>query len=321
MRTHWLVGAGIVAVTLLLLRPSGAVPGEQPTAAAEKKQKPAEARKLPAEFDALNGGSRKMYAATRTQVLASIPVVIVVSGDDLVLRKKGTRTVVTVIPADYHALKCIAHTTVGLFAHLSVEPDRPLNEERLKALKDYQALLTATEPAVEKFGFDADALARQKRILARAQKLTATVLADGKVSGDELTKFCRASREDVVANARDAARAQLLGTHKQVLEWKKDMTAEEWATLTVVIPTTAPARAENTPVQYFARLFGETNGESRRVVCAESLWDEEAAVNLLGTLRVDGKLGVAMFGDGFRMYRDFMADGARVAIDDILAPK
>jgi hypothetical protein len=98
------------------------------------------------------------------------------------------------------------------------------------------------------------------------------------------------------------------------------MSAEEWATLTVVVPGPSPARVENAAVQYFARLFGESNGEGRRVVYAESLYDEEKALNLLGTLRLDSKVASAVFGDPYRMYRDFVADGARTVIDDIFAP-
>ena len=79
------------------------------------------------------------------------------------------------------------------------------------------------------------------------------------------------------------------------------------------------ARAENAAVQYFARLFAETSGEGRRVVYAEGLGDEERALDLLGTLRLDGKLSVAVFGDPFRLYRDLPADAARPAIDDLLA--
>src|SRR5206468_31868 len=132
-------------------------------------------------------------------------------------------------------------------------------------------------------------------------------------------KFCRASRADVLTNGTDAVKAQLVATHKQVTAWKKDMTPEEWAGLAVIVPGTQTARAENAAVQYFARLFGETNGEGRRVVYAEGLWDEEKAINLLGTRRLDEKLSVAVFGDRFRMFRDIVADGARTAIDDILA--
>jgi hypothetical protein len=45
-------------------------------------------------------------------------------------------------------------------------------------------------------------------------------------------------------------------------------------------------------------------------VYPEGLWDEEKAMNLLGTLRLDGKLSVAVFNDPFRMYRDLLADTA-----------
>jgi hypothetical protein len=317
MRTSWFIG--MLMVGLIAFSPLGGSPAEKPKTPAVEQ--PVESRKLPTEVDTLNHASRKMYADARKRELAAIPVVIIVSGDDLILHKKGKRTVVNVIQAEYHTLKSVAHTTLALFTHLSDEPGQPLNEERLKMLKEYQSLMIAVGPVVEKFGFDADTLARQKRILIRAEELTAKVLQDGKVSADDLMKFCRGSRADVLANGMGAVRAQLLATHKQVMEWKKDMTAEEWGMLTVIVPGVATARVENAAVQYFARLFGETKGEGRRVVYAESLYDEEKALNLLGTLRLDSKLATAVFGDPFRMYRDFLADGARTVIDDILAPQ
>jgi len=308
---------GSVVVGLVVLGSHGESPAEKPKSATAEQ--PAETKKLPEELAALNIHGRKMYAGGRTLELSTIPVVIVVSGDDLVLRKGGKRTVVTVIPAEYHTLKSIAHSTLALFTHLAFEPGQPLGEERTKTLKEYHALMTAALPAVEKFGFDADTLARQKRIMTRALEFATKVLEAGKVSADDLAKFCRASRADVLANAAAACKAQLLGTHKQVMEWKKDMTAEEWATLTIVVPGVQTARAENAAVQYFARLFGESVGEGRRIVYAEGLFDEEKAISLLGTRRLDGKLSMAVFGDPFRMYRDLLADLARVVIDDIVA--
>ena len=121
-----------------------------------------------------------------------------------------------------------------------------------------------------------------------------------------------------MANCGAAARAQLLATHRQVAAWKKDLTAEEWAGLVVVVQGAQTPRAENAAVQYFARLLGEP-GEGGRVVYAEGLWDEEKALNLLGTRRLDGKLAVAVFNDPGRMFRDILADAARLAVDDILA--
>ena len=79
--------------------------------------------------------------------------------------------------------------TLALFAHLSYEPGKPLGEDRLKALKEYRELLAAAAPAVEKCGFDAETLARQKRIIARALAFIDKVLKDGQVSADDLTKY------------------------------------------------------------------------------------------------------------------------------------
>ena len=44
---------------------------------------------------------------------------ILVAGDELVLRRNGTRAAATVAPAEYHALKSVAHTVLALYAHLA----------------------------------------------------------------------------------------------------------------------------------------------------------------------------------------------------------
>lgn len=311
MRTRWLIG--LAAVGTVVLGSHGQQPAASPAGPA------ADARKLPDELDALNTACRKLYGAARVRELAAIPVVIIVSGDDLVLCRGDQRTTATVIPVEYHAFKCVSHTTLALFGLLSAEPGKPLDEERLKSLKEFQALVTAAGPAAERVGFDPDTLARQKRILARVEALIIQVVRDGRVSADDLTRFCRAARPDVLANGAAAAKAQLRATHKQVMAWKEGMTAAEWASLTVVVSGAQTPRVENAAVQYFARLFGESSGEGRRVVYAEGLWDEDKALALLGTRRLDGRLSVAVFNDPFRMYRDILADVARAAIDEILA--
>ena len=314
MRVRLVLGAS--AVALLVLCSHGQTPGDKPKSGAEGQPAVAK-RTVPEELEALNRATRKLYAGGRALELSTIPAVIMVSGDDLILRKNGKRVVATVIPREYHALKCVAHSLLALFGHLAHEPGRPLGEERLKTLKEYREILAAAGPAAETCGFNAETLARQKRIVERGLTFLDAVLKDGQVSADDLTAYCRASRPDVLANAAAAARAQLTATHRQVLAWKKDMTAEEWGSLTVIVQGGQTPRAENAVVQYFARLFGETAGEGRRVVYAEGLWDENKALNLLGTLRLDGRLSVAVFNDPFRLYRDLLADAARPVIDDL----
>src|SRR5580700_10345770 len=90
MRGGWCIGAMVVA--LLALSSHGESPRNESKAPAAEQ--PADAKTVPADLDALNVTSRKMYADARARELATIPVVIVVSGDELVLRKNGKRTVV-----------------------------------------------------------------------------------------------------------------------------------------------------------------------------------------------------------------------------------
>jgi hypothetical protein len=309
---------GTVAAGILLLCSLGPTAGDKPKSPGAGQ--PAVANNaVPAELEALNRASLKLYAGGRARELAAVPAVVIVSGDDLILRKDGKRVVATVVPREYHALKCVAHSVLGPFGHLADAAGKPLGAERIEALKEYRDVLAAAGPAAQACGLDAATLARQKRILARGLAFIDAVLKDGQVSADGLVKFCRTSRADVLANAAAAARAQLAATHRQVMAWKKDMTAQEWAALVVIVQGAQTPRAENAAVQYFARLLGEAGGEGRRVVYAEGLWDEEQALKLLGTRRLDGKLSVAVFNDPLRMYRDLLADAARSAIDDILA--
>jgi hypothetical protein len=51
--------------------------------------------------------------------------------------------------------------------------------------------------------------------------------------------------------------------------------------------------------------------EGRRIVVAESLWEEPKAMDLYGTHLLDGSIGQAFFGDPMRMHRDLLADAAK----------
>lgn len=273
---------------------------------------------VPTELEALNVSSRALYKGGReAEVSAGGPVVVAV-GDDLILRRNGTRAVAKVIPPEYHALKCVSHVTLATYTHLARFADKPLPADAAATLRDYRKLVAAAGPSIDKCGFDDATAIRLWRIVGDATTFIDKVLADGRVSAADLTRYCRAARPAVQANFAAAARLQLLGTHKQMMAWKKEMTPEEWERLAVVIPGKQTPRAGNAAVQYFARLFG-TDGEGPRVVYAEELWDEEKAVALLGTRRIDAKVSVAFFADPDRMFEDVLKAGALAAADDIFA--
>ena len=87
------------------------------------------------------------------------------------------------------------------------------------------------------------------------------------------------------------------------------MSPEQWSRLHVVIIGPHMPREGLVVMQYFLRLLHEPR-EGRRVVYAESLWEEPKAMDLLATHLLDGSVGEAFFGDFMRMHRDLLGDAA-----------
>jgi hypothetical protein len=87
--------------------------------------------------------------------------------------------------------------------------------------------------------------------------------------------------------------------------------------LQVVIIGPHMPREDLVVTQYFLRLLHEPR-EGRRVIYAESLWQEPQALDLLGTHLLDGGVGEAFFGDFMRMHRDLLGDAARQYLPKLL---
>jgi len=98
-------------------------------------------------------------------------------------------------------------------------------------------------------------------------------------------------------------------THAQVSAWRRGLSPQQWNQLHVLIVGPHMPREGLVVMQYFLRLLHEPR-EGRRVVYAESLWEEPQALDLLGTHLLDGSVGEAFFGDYMRMHRDLLGDVA-----------
>ena len=69
-------------------------------------------------------------------------------------------------------------------------------------------------------------------------------------------------------------------------------------------------------LQYFQRMLGEPEG--LRLVYAEGLWSEPAALQLLGTHLLDAEIATAFFGEPRRLHRDLLADAAAEYLTTLL---
>jgi hypothetical protein len=275
-----------------------------PAAAAEPPKK--------AEADPLLELNKKFqaaYARARKETLAKSGPVLLVEGDSVVLLRNGKRSEAAVVPVLYHTLKAVSHVPLAVYVLLAGAGDAELGVKRLADLRAYRDQVAKAAKHLGGRGLSEEQSKRATRLLARSRRFLDRVLAEKKVKADDLTAFARKAGPLLRDCAADAAHSQLDALDRQVQAWKGQMTEAEWKKLRVVVMGSAMPRKGNINVQYFAKRLGGT-GEGPRIVYAESLWDEEKALNLLGTHLLDTAIGAAFFNDPERMHRDLLADAA-----------
>lgn len=270
---------------------------------------------------ALNAASRAAYRRAKDAALARSGPVILVRGDDVVLRAGSRRDEVHFTPDEYHSLKAVSHIPLALDVTLGAVPEgERLGDERVSDLRRYRGLVTAAREAVGLARMPPAQAQRQQEIIARSLSLIDALIASGTCERDARIEYARQMAPLVMANAADAAQADLDGLDRVVRNWKREMPPREWDRLTVIVMGSALPRKDNSAVQYFSRLLGEP-GEGRRIVYTESVFDESKALDQLATRRVDTHIGEDFFDDPTRMHRDLLGDAARDYLNRRFAPR
>lgn len=270
----------------------------------------------PVALTALNDAFRAAYAEARARMLAAAGPTLLVSGDTFTLIRDGRRVEANVGTPIYDPVKTIAHLPLAIYVTLT-PGDGAVDEGRLKTLVGLRTLVPAAEAALDTLKLPAAILARQKNIIAGCVTFLDSVSASRVAARKDLLAFTRRMAPLVMENVADATRAQLDATHAQVSVWRRELTARQWNDLHVVIIGPHMPREDLVVTQYFLRLLHEP-AEGRRVVYAESMWQEPQAMELLGTHLLDGNVGEAFFGDYLRMHRDLLGDAAKAYLPKLL---
>ena len=263
----------------------------------------------PAALTALNDAFRAAYTEAKARVLAARGPTLIVSGDTFSLIRDGHRVDVNVGTPIYDPVKTIAHVPLAIYVALT-PGDGALADDRLKTLAGLRALIPAAESSLDSLQLPAATLARQKRIVAASLTFLDEVAAGRSFARSALLAFTRRMAPLVMENVADATRAQLDAAHAQVSIWRRELNPEDLKRLHVLIVGPHMPREDLVITQYFLRLLHEP-AEGRRVVYAESMWEEPKALDLLGTHLLDGDVGEAFFGDYMRMHRDLLGDAAK----------
>jgi hypothetical protein len=254
----------------------------------------APARRIPADALAdLNRVARAAYADARSRALSHAGPVLIVGPAHIALLHGSARDEFELVPPRYQDLKSIAHLALGLhslFFEADREPTR-LGELRAAAVMALEAL--------QDRGFTAAQLDRQRKIIALSLPVAGAF---------DLRAYERTVAPLLLANALDAAAAEIADLDVAVEEARRRLSPEEFSRLHVIVVGAHMARDGEIAMQYFEKLLGEREG--LRLVYAEGLWDEASELHLLATHLLDASVGEGFFGDPRRMHRDLLSDAA-----------
>jgi hypothetical protein len=275
---------------------------------------------VPDSLTSLNQLFLDAYKERQALVKSNTSPLIVAYFGELTLHWNGVVETTNSIPAICTALKDIAHVPFGIF--LRIDPCTRSEHGRLPAivvsrLKSCQENIRAAEVSLTNAGFSPEQMVRQRLILDDCRNYLTKVVVTGKVTRDGLLEFAHKVSPLMLANADDAAAAQLDLTHAVVMGWKKRIPPDEWKRLVVVVRGFQMPRRLNIQTQYFARVLNEPGHglgyplESRRLIYAEFIMNNRDHLDLMATTFIDGDASEAFFGDRWRMSRDVLADGAK----------
>ena len=267
---------------------------------------------------AINDEFHRVYRAARDEVLESAGPVVWVNGDALTLLIGDERHEADVIPPIYHRLKAVGHAALAVDLALRLDGGTP-DDEAMASIRRLQAQVRAALDRLDDEPFDDDQRPRQAAILGACLDALDRTIADGGCPPARRLAFARSMGPLVLDNADDAARAAIDAYDRQMGAWRERLlTDPQWRSLRVVISDRQMPRDRNLAAQYFARLLN-VPGEGHRVVYAESLFEEDEVLGLLGTHLLDSAFSVEFFDDPIRMDRDLLGDAAARILEERFA--
>lgn len=269
-----------------------------------------------APWDQVNVEFRNFYASALKEKRKKFGPVIVCSGGDMILFRNGSCSVVNLIPEKYSFIKTIAHVPLAVFVALDQHCGEKLPESLLENLvsfkKKYEEAIKKKDHWILKKG------SRESldSMLSDSSKFIEKVAAAKMVNKKELDQFARSMSARVLESADEAVFYELGKTDNQIAKWKKDMQADEWDKLKVVVVSPHMPRQQNRQMLYFLKLFNEKEEGHRVVYMDGDPEQEEKALNLLAVHELDRDIAVSFFNDPWRMHRDLLGDAGKKFIKE-----
>jgi hypothetical protein len=218
-----------------------------------------------------------IYEAARHRLLGEQlgRALVLIKDDQLLLYRGGGKPEVMtgLRPPAYEKLKALSHISLAIYCLLVGRTDdgHALPPSVLSALQDYRRQVAAAAADIDVAKeVETGVLSRNVDLRERALSFLDRVVAAERASEAELVAFSRANVADINVVFAAAARAQLDACHAHMMHLKENvLSAEDWASLRVVIMGPHMARRDQNFLQYFSRLL-HTPMEADRDILADA---------------------------------------------------
>ncbi|MCM0034442.1 MAG: hypothetical protein NBV66_01495 [Burkholderiaceae bacterium] len=267
---------------------------------------------MPPLFNDLNVAARESYAAARALALKSDQPVFLVTDTVTLIRGEDLGSL-PYTPPIYHYLKSISHLPLGVYSASIGQIESPTDERWMERLRTLLKQVNSTETELARASFTELQRVRQQDILSLSRTYLEEVLTREKTDMASVNIYARKIAPLLLANAADAASVQVDALDQAVRELSEKLKPGEFEKAVAVITGPKTPREGNLQFQYFVFAFG-SGSAGTRVLYMESIFDRDAALNVLKTVLNDREASQAFFGEKYRLERDLMADGATVEL-------
>jgi hypothetical protein len=265
------------------------------------------------ETDAFAAGNRvfrEAYGGARDGVRDQVPILVVLP-TELALQRGNQRRSVSYSRPSFASAKSAAHIAVALFALTCAESKTQHARAGIgRLLEHITAALDLTQGSESDLSREISTLLQRCLVFARAaHEGTAAEPLRAAFAGDAGPRILRIT--DL------ATCEQVAGLHEAVEAVFGELSPREQAELQVVVVGDHQARTRSLGMQYFKRRFQEGEGPDLRVTYGENIDDEQEAIALVATRRLDQRIASAFFGDEHRLQRDVLGDAAKRCLDQM----
>lgn len=291
--------AMIIAVLLMGILPvAGGVAGDAPRQSAATS------------LEDLNSAAREAYGAAKAKAVKSEQAVFVAADKVILFKGNEELGALPYTPPVYEQLKSASHLVLGIYGAVTGLLDDGAGKEWLKRLTVLRQTALAVKDNLGDMLFSPAQKARQETIIDASVRYIDDVLTKRVTTPEVLTAYMREMAPLILANANDAAIAQIDMLDNAVIELKKQLTESEFEHALALVLGPKMPREDFLASQYFAFAFNEDLTTTKRIVYAENIFDVDQALGLLRTYLADRRMSAIAFGNPGRMERDLLGDAA-----------